>query len=195
MKKKILLLWGIVLLMGLLAVPCFAVTLNFEGVPTDYYHYSYGGNQNIGNYYSGVTFGPHATILDKSKGMLDYILYPPHSGDSVLFSNNINYIEARFETLQNHISFWYSSASSLFVDAYDSNNNLIGTSVGPSNLTTSTLLDMYAANIAYVRIHDSASYFVIDDFSFNQIPEPGTMLLLGSGLAGFVAYGRRRSGK
>jgi hypothetical protein len=34
--------------------------------------------------------------------------------------------------------------------------------------------------------------FVMDNFTYNVIPEPGTLLLLGLGLAGLLGYGKKR---
>ncbi|MFH0931650.1 MAG: hypothetical protein V1890_06910, partial [Candidatus Zixiibacteriota bacterium] len=60
MKKVILL--SLALLM-LVSSPSWAlVLLDFEGIPDAYYFY--GGNTNLGSYYSGVNFGLDATILD-----------------------------------------------------------------------------------------------------------------------------------
>lgn len=64
--------------------------LDFEGVPLDY-HYD-GGGLNLGSYYvgqpAGPIFGPQTSILAKGGGSLNAILYPPSSGQNVLWGFN-----------------------------------------------------------------------------------------------------------
>ena len=65
-----------------------------------------------------------------------------------------------------YISVLTSTYSGLEMDAYDSNNNLIATSGwANSNYGTNTFtrLTIQAPNMAYVLIHDTGNYWLIDD--------------------------------
>lgn len=69
----------------------------------------------------------------------------------------------------------------------------LGQSLTIANLSTALSTEgyLFAAHIADFNRGDSAK-FATDGNSVAPVPEPGTLLLLGSGLAGWVGYGKRR---
>ena len=76
---------AVILVVCALSAKADMVSINFEDLP-DAYFFSAGG-QNIGTFYSGVTFGPYVTGLSVSRfGGYGDAAYPPHSGDVVVWS-------------------------------------------------------------------------------------------------------------
>src|SRR6478752_6142948 len=110
------------LLVLLFATPSVAATITFEGMPQAYWYY--GGQQNFGNYWAGVNFGPDSTILESTVYGYNSGGYPPHSGDAVLFSINTPYIDATFDSAVDFVSLWYTSTTNLYLDFYDGGNTL-----------------------------------------------------------------------
>jgi hypothetical protein len=95
----------------------------------------------------------------------------------------------------------YCSNSTFYLEAYDASDNLIDTAVGAANLRSFGYLRVDAptgTNIAYVKVHDAGNYWLVDELTgdmeggFEPVPEPGTMLLVGSGLVGLAGLGRRK---
>jgi len=193
--KKLLMTICLVAAFLIISSPAMAlVTVDFEGIPENYLYF--GGNQNLGAYYAGLNFGPDATILDQFRHGYNWVLFPSHSGDAVLTSVSVPSIRVDFlGSTTNYVEAWYTSLSTLYLEAYDAGDNLLANTSGSSNNETNSLISLSwgPGNIAYIIFHDNSSQFTLDDFAYeaNVIPAPGAILLGSIGIS-LVGWLRRR---
>lgn len=178
-----------------LAPPLYGATITFEGVPQTYWYGTGYGNQNLGSYYAGVTFGPNAYIYYPNPSM-----YPPHSPNAVLFST-VDSITVDLAQPTNLVSLWYTtSKSTFFVYAYagstlvDSAQGYLnaGTIVPPVAGSSSFIqVDSTTPNITRVVIQGIASKYVVDDLTVATVPIPAAFFLFAPGLLGLVGLKRK----
>ncbi|MBD3233852.1 MAG: T9SS type A sorting domain-containing protein, partial [candidate division Zixibacteria bacterium] len=146
--------------------PGGSCSVNFDGVPQTYWHHD--GNQNLGSYYTGVTFGPHVTILETTVYGYNDTGYPPHSGDAVAWATDSFHIRADFTNTTDHVGVWYTCGQGTFyLEAYDNGGNLLTSVTGPYNYGANDYLQVNSPGIAYVLMHNSQHFFTIDDFEWN----------------------------
>ncbi len=90
-----------------------------------------------------------------------------------------------------------SQGGSEYITAYDSSMNSLETYIVPSGINTYTGIDRQGVfDIAYLEI--TGDFFAIDDLQFNSgapVPEPSTILLVGTGLLGIIGFSRKRLNK
>lgn len=186
------------------ASQALAGTIDFENMPQDYWYY--GGQQNFGNYWQGVNFGPASTILETEVYGYNNSGYPPHSGVAVLFSISVPYIDIVFDLAVDTFSFWYTTNDSFDVSYFDELNSLIGSQSLATNYGSNSFFEFSNSeqNIKKITVSGVGNYFTIDDFTapfitgqpsdpnHNVVPEPSTILMLGIGLLGMAASRRYR---
>lgn len=69
------------------------------------------------------------------------------------------------------VSLSYSSYSTFWIEAYDSNQHLLDSDSGPPNTGTGHMnrLSVKGNNLAYVLVHDSGNYWVADDLEVGDL--------------------------
>jgi hypothetical protein len=166
--------------------------ITFEDMPEEYWYF--GSNQNTSIYWEGVTFGPTATILESEEYYYADDLYPQHSGTSVLFSDEVPYIDAEFDDPANEVSLWYTCISTFHMDAYDQDGNIVAFASGSDNLGSNDFLSVSTDEnpISRVRMYALGAdynFFTIDDFESESVsgeprpvPEPSFSLLFLMGI-------------
>lgn len=153
------------------------------------------GNVQVTNQYSslGVTF--YQTYeLDS----WDPTYVPPkYSGDHAVFSGNNNSSYIVFNNDITSFSLLGVAANySLNLDFYDANMNMVQqySQYMPLNTWTLASVDLTNLGVRGVAIYDHGGTYGYDDvtFSSNTVPEPSTLLLVGSGIIGLAGLTRFR---
>jgi hypothetical protein len=122
-----------------------------------------------------------------------------HSGTDFLAFNNVTYgvgpEKVAFSSPQSTVSIWagdgLEQVNVFVLAAYDSGNNLLGEQVVNNVEGQWQQLSVSANNISYVTLGYAGQYAVWDDLSFTSVPEPGSLILLGSGILGLAARLRK----
>jgi hypothetical protein len=168
-------------------------TINFE---------QYGSFTEITNQYAsqGVTF---VNAMELVAPDLDTLDYPPHSGSGVITNDSGDFdyladpITVTFAPGATDITGWYSDPNGMTVTAYDQSNDVLATFLGgatnEANAEFSITSDV--TGISYIVISDdlgSTDYVTVDDLSYTLTPEPGSFVLLGTGLLGIAGVLRRK---
>ncbi len=142
------------------------MVVDFDGVPQTYW--ANAGDQNLGNWYPGLKFGPTATILEATVYGYNDTSYPYHSFDAVLFTDVSPDIRVDINPPTDHVGLWYTIGSGdLTLEGYSSAATMLASSVGPRNVGSNDYLQVNARGISYVMIRGVSGYYSIDDFEWN----------------------------
>jgi probable HAF family extracellular repeat protein len=164
-----------VVLACLIIEPASASAISFEDLPDAYFFNV--GDQNIGTFYPGLTFGPDVTALSASRfGAYDDLAFPAHSGDVVVWDASDPAVTVTFTVPVSQFGVWYSSVDPLNVEAFGTRNEVVDISELKANSDgvtgSSSFFSLSTPGVQTVQIKGNAGLFVLDDVSFTAVPEP-----------------------
>lgn len=182
--KKILLLLVLLSLSPLALADTF--TINFEQYPEF--------TQIVSQY--AAEDASFANALQLVAPDYNYFDYPPHSGSGVITNDPNDPIVVFFSTPVTEVSGWYTDGDGMTAVAFDSLGDVLGTFNGAavSGADSEFTLDP-AGHISAIVLSDvdgNADFLTVDDLSYTETPEPGSLLLLGTGVLGLVGTMRRK---
>jgi hypothetical protein len=160
-------------------------------------------NATITNQYAGATF---TNATEATLGNFDSMQFPVASGSSGEIFDSADPIGVSFSGPVNYVSGLYSDPFGIVVTAFSANGTVLGTFDGAPVLNGDDIFAFGASSdIASITISDApgqlAEFGITDpvpDFdgisqlTFAQTPEPGSFLMLGTGLLTMAGVLRRK---
>lgn len=190
---------GMIASAGLLLAPTLhAAVINFDDLDA--------GGKLVGmsknSQYAGLTWSASWSLGDTAVAGYDN---GAHSGSEFLLNGfGVNHLGISSATPFNFAGAWFATpntngarASWINITAYDSANRLIGSTGEIAISSTYALIAANFGNVARLDIARDKGWFVMDDLSLSRgaaVPEPGSMALMGLGVAAMGWAMRRRRG-
>lgn len=128
--------------------------------------------QFVGTHYPGLIFSSEWRCGDTATGKYNDSAYPPHSPTKALWTGlTHNAGTIWFDTPVRFVEGWFSALHGVFIDAYDTNGNLLKwgyTQAYGSSAPIQISVPLSSNPIKYVVVHDSADYWIMDDFAYSE---------------------------
>lgn len=181
--KFLLALVAVVALGAAYSADAMADTITFHevGGPTgDLTSQTFYGDLSFTN---ATQFGVDSRLPDDGYGITN----SPNTSMTVTFLNGTNSASFTWATAGTGVNFHayaYDSGGNL-VDSYDfSAGSTTGSQNGTATLTGA---------ISYIVFSDGGAQIAIDTLTYNAVPEPASLALLGLGMGAIVVHRRRKS--
>jgi len=120
----------------------------------------------------------------------DYFDYPPHSGSGVITNDPDDPITVTFSKAMYGVSFWYAAPDGIVVTG---SNGAVVNGAGVDGTNAQIFVPGEVTSIT-ISANDGADSVTVDDLKYTVAPEPGSFLLVGTGLLGLAASLRRKLG-